>query len=162
MASATVGLAITSCQCSTGSWLVTMVDAAAVAIVDDLEEVAPLIGRQIGEAPVVEDEEFDAGDGLEQASMAAVAACQRQRIEQPRHAMIEHRAIVSAGLVRQRASDPTFADAGRADDDQVLMLIDPVAGGELGEQRLVEPARRLHIDVLDDGVLSKTGELQSS
>ena len=42
------------------------------------------------------------------------------------------------------------------------MLIDPVPGDELGEERLVEPARRLHIDILDDGVLSKTGELQSS
>jgi hypothetical protein len=76
--------------------------------------------------------------------------------------MIEHRAIVSARRVRQRASDPTFTDAGRTNDDQVLMLIDPVSGSELGEQRLVEPARRLHINVLDDGVLSKTGELQST
>jgi hypothetical protein len=42
------------------------------------------------------------------------------------------------------------------------MPIDPVPGSELGEQRLVEPARRLHIEVLDDGVLSKTGELQAT
>src|ERR1019366_6148260 len=58
--------------------------------------------------------------------------------------------------------DPTFTDASRTNDDQVLMLIDPVSGSELGEQRLFEPARRLHIDVLDDGVLSKAGELQST
>ena len=76
--------------------------------------------------------------------------------------MIENGAIVSARRVCQRASDPTFTDAGRSDDDQVLMPIDPVSGGQLGEQCLVEPARRLHINVLDDGVLSKSGELQST
>ena len=42
------------------------------------------------------------------------------------------------------------------------MPIDPVAGSELGEQRLVEPARRLHVEILDDGVLSKAGELQAT
>ena len=37
---------------------------------------------------------------------------------------------------------------------------DPVAGDELGEQCLVETARRLHVDVLDDGRLAQAGELQ--
>jgi hypothetical protein len=76
--------------------------------------------------------------------------------------MIEHRVIVSARGVRQGTSDPTFTDAGRTDNDQVLMPVDPVPGGEPGEQRLVEPAWRLHVDVLDDGVLAKTGELQAT
>ena len=71
--------------------------------------------------------------------MSAVAACQRERIEQPWHAMIEDRAIVAACLVAERAGDPTFADAGRTDDEQVLLPIDPVAGDELGEQRLSSP-----------------------
>ena len=110
MASAMVGLAIS---------LVPVLDrqlaghdrrAAAVPIVDDLQEVAPLIGRQRGEAPVVEDQQIDAREGLEQPCMPAVAACERQRIEQPWHAMIEHRAIVAAGLVAERAGEPTFAE----------------------------------------------------
>ena len=33
---------------------------------------------------------------------------------------------------------------------------------ELGEQRLVEAARRLHVDILDDGILPEAGELQSA
>ena len=94
--------------------------------------------------------------------MTAVAACERQGIEQPWHAMIEHGAIVAAGLVAERTGKPTFADAGRADDQQVLVPCDPVAGGELGEQCLVETARRLHVDVLDDGRLAQAGELQSA
>ena len=99
-------------------------------IINDLQEVAALIRRQIGETPVVEDQQLDARDGLEKPRMAAVTACQRERIEQPWHAMIAHRAIVSARRVRQRASDPTFTDAGRTNDDQVLMPVDPVPGKE--------------------------------
>ena len=54
----------------------------------------------------------------------------------------------------------TLADAGWANDDQILVLIDPIAGGEPNKQGLVEPARGLHVDVLDDGVLAEPGELQ--
>ena len=57
--------------------------AASMSIVDDLEEVAALIRCQVGEAPVIEDQQLDARDGLEQACKPAVTACQRQGIEQP-------------------------------------------------------------------------------
>src|SRR5258707_3366371 len=82
--------------------------------------------------------------------------------EQPGHSLIEDGAIVAAGLVTERTRQPTLADAGRTDDDQVLVSIDPVAGSELLEQRLVEPAWRLHVDVLDDRRLAQTSELEPS
>ena len=75
--------------------------------------------------------------------------------------MVEDGAVVAAGLVAERAGDPALADAGRAGDEQVLVPLDPVAGGELLEQRAVEAARRLQIDVLDDGVLAQAGEPQA-
>ena len=92
--------------------------------------------------------------------MTAVAARERERIEQPRQALIEDRAVIPARLVAERACNPTLADTGRADDQQVLVAIDPLAGDELLEQRLVEPARRLHVDILDDGVLPQACEAQ--
>ena len=45
--------------------------------------------------------------------------------------------------------------AGRAGDEQMAPLGDPVAGGEFQEQRPVEPARDLVIDVLDAGVVAQ-------
>jgi hypothetical protein len=116
--------------------------AAIVPIIDDLQEIARLIVCQRGKPPVIEDQKFNASDGLEQAGMAAVAARQRQGVAQPRHALIEDGAIVSAGLVTECAGKPTFADAGLADDDQILMSIDPISGGELLEQRFVDAGRR--------------------
>src|SRR4029077_14707240 len=93
--------------------------------------------------------------------MSAVAACQRQGIEQPRHALIEDGAIVSAGLMTERTGKPTLADASWTDDDQILMSIDPVTGDEFLEQRFVEPAWRLHVDILDDRRLTQASELEA-
>ena len=98
---------------------------------------------------------------LEQPRVAAVAAGERQGLEQPRQPVVEDGAIVAAGLVAERAGDPALADAGRADDQQVLLAVDPVAGDELGEQGSVEAARGAQIDVLDDGGLPQRGELQA-
>jgi hypothetical protein len=64
--------------------------------------------------------------------------------------------------VTERASNPAFTDAGGSDDKQVLMSVDPIAGNELLEQDLVEPAGRLHIDILNDGVLPQACEPQPS
>ena len=64
--------------------------------------------------------------------------------------------------IQKGTGQPTFAEPGFPDDDQVLMLVDPVAGDELGEQRLVEAARGFHVGVLDDGILPEPGELQST
>ena len=60
------------------------------------------------------------------------------------------------------ACKPTFPEPGFADDDQVLVLADPVAGDQLGEQRLVEATCRFHVDILDHGVLAESSELQSA
>ena len=48
--------------------------------------------------------------------MAAVAARQREILEQPGHALIENRAVVTAGLVAEGRGEPALADAGQAYD----------------------------------------------
>ena len=60
--------------------------------------------------------------------------------------MIGDRAVVPAGLVTKRAGDPGFADTGRTDDQQVLFAADPIACGQLLEQRAIETAGRTQID----------------
>ena len=51
----------------------------------------------------------------------ALATCRRERIEQSRQALIENRAVIPTGLVAERARNPTLADAGRADDESVVV-----------------------------------------
>ena len=74
--------------------------------------------------------------------------------------MIEDGAVVAAVLVAERASNPPFADAGWADDEQILVPCDPLAGNEVLEQRPVEAARGFVVDVLDDSGLAQAGGLE--
>src|SRR5580658_9745481 len=72
--------------------------------------------------------------------------------EQARDARIVHAVTVATGLLGQRARQPRLADSARTGDEQVAVLGKPAAGGQLLEQRLVEPARSAIVDVLDRGL----------
>src|ERR1700734_3438903 len=133
---------------------------AAVAIVDDFEQVAALLRGQRSQSPVVEDQKLDTGEALEEAYVPAIAACQCKCVEQAWHAIIEHRSIVTARLVSERAGEPALAGAGFPGDQEVVSPPDPVAGCELGEQRLVETAGRLGVEILDGGGLPEVGKLE--
>lgn len=87
--------------------------------------------------------------------MAAVTARESEVIQQPRNTLIEHRAIVTAGLVAERRGEPALADAGWAADQQVGMVVDPAALDKLGEQRAVESARSTVVNILDAGLLAQ-------
>jgi hypothetical protein len=134
--------------------------AAAVAIVDDFEQVAALLGGQRCQPPIVEDQKLDTGEALEEAYVPSIAACQRKCVEQARYAIVEYRSIVAACFVSERASEPTLAGTGFAGDQEILSPPDPVAGCELGKQRLVETARRLGIEILDSRVLPEVGKFE--
>src|SRR5271170_6839816 len=131
-----------------------------MAIVDDFEQVAALLRGQRSQPPVIEDQKLDTGEALEEAYIPAVSACQCKCVEQAWYAIIEHRSIVTARLVSERAGEPALAGAGFPCDQEVVSPPDPVAGRELGEQRLVETARRLGVEILDGGGLPEVGKLE--
>jgi len=134
--------------------------AAAAALLDDLQEIATLVGPERLEPPVVEDEQADLAEPLHQPWITAVAAGQREVGEQLGDALIEDGVIVAAGLVAERAGEPGFTDAGRAFDDQILRRGDPVAGDQPLEQRAIEATRCTIVDVLDGGALTQAGMAQ--
>ena len=82
---------------------------ATVAIIKDLQKVAPFGRIENRKAPVVEYQELDAAEGFEHAAIAAVAPSQGERLEQARDAMILDRTIVAAGLVAPRTRCATHA-----------------------------------------------------
>jgi len=93
--------------------------------------------------------------------MTAVAACERQVVEQARDALVEHRTIVAAGLVAERRGEPTLADTGRAADQEIDVIVDPASLDKLGEQRAVKTARGAVVDVLDARLLAQLGVAQA-
>lgn len=113
MASPRVGSPITSCQCSTGIWLVTMVEARpwrSSRISSRSRRSGRIENRQ---TPIIENEELNAPEGFEHAAIAAVAPSQGEGLEQARDAMILDRTIVAARLVAEGAGNPTLAEPGR-------------------------------------------------
>lgn len=127
---------------------------ALVAIFEDFEKVSLLGFGEDGQAPIVQNQELDAPERLEEPAIAAIAAGQRQRLEEARDTLIENAFSVTAGFVPERAGDPTFPDAGWTRDKEPFGSIDPAAGDKFLEQRAVDAARRAQVDILDDGVLA--------
>ena len=82
---------------------------ATVAIIKDLQKVAPFGRIENRKAPVIEDQELNAADGFEQSAISAVAASQGERLEQARNAVILDRTIVAASLVAEGAGNPALA-----------------------------------------------------
>jgi hypothetical protein len=128
---------------------------AAVSLLEDFEEVVTGAGVEGLEAEVVEDEEIGAAERLDEARMAAVATGERQVVAELRPAVIEDRAIVAAGSVADGAGEPALADAGRADEGEIVVGVDPFAGRELLEQRAIEPSGGAIVDVLDARLLAE-------
>jgi hypothetical protein len=82
MASASVGSPMMSCHPLTGTWLVICVAACSGAVLEDLEEIAPLGGRERGEAPIIDRQEIHLGQTREHAGVGAVAAGDMKLVEQ--------------------------------------------------------------------------------
>ncbi|SRR6266852_4972283 len=74
---------------------------ALMAVIDDLEEITTLLAGERDEPPIVEDEELDARERLEQASIASVAAGEREVGEQLGKALVEDGSIVATGFVAE-------------------------------------------------------------
>jgi hypothetical protein len=87
--------------------------AAAVAIVDDFEQVATLLGGQWCQAPIVEDQKLDTGEAFEEAYIPSISACQCECVEQAWYAMVEFRyadlvthSVTDGGVRRWRFTEP--------------------------------------------------------
>src|SRR6476620_10113144 len=134
---------------------------ATVAIIEDLQKVAPFGRVENRKAPVVEDQELNPADGFEQAAIAAVAASKGKRLEQTRDAVILDRTIVTAGLVAEGAGNPALAEPGWPGDEQVLVAVDPVAADEPGEDGAIDAAWRAQSDVFHACALPQRGEREA-
>ena len=80
--------------------------AGVVAVLDDLQQVALLLGQQWLRSPIVENEQIDAAELAYQLGVATVTASQCQRGKQPRDTLVEHRGIPPAGRAEARVCLP--------------------------------------------------------
>ena len=133
---------------------------AAVSLLENFEQIVTGAGVEGFEAEVVENEQIGAGDGFDEARMAAVASGERQVLAQLWPAMIEDGPIVATGFLADGAGQPALADAGRADQGQIVVGVDPVALRELLEQGAVETSSGAIVDIFDARLLTQFGGAQ--
>ena len=134
---------------------------ATMAIIKDLQKVAPFGRIEYRQAPIIKDEELNASEVFEQAAVATVAPSKGERLEEARDAIILNRTIITAGFVSEGAGNPTLAEPGCPCDEEVLIAIDPVAGDKFGEDSAVDAAWRAPIDVFHTCALAQRGELEA-
>src|SRR5271165_252917 len=134
--------------------------AATVALFEDFQEIVTGGRVERLQPPIVEDQEIGAAETAHEAGMTAIAARERQLLEQPRDALVENRPIVAAGLVAEGRRQPTLPDAGRADKRQIVVSVDPASLDELLEQGAIEAAGGPIVDILDAGLLAQPGDPQ--
>ena len=51
-------------------------------VIEDFQEIAPLLGRERRQAPVIQDQQLHARQHLEEPAVTAIAAREQQAIEQ--------------------------------------------------------------------------------
>jgi hypothetical protein len=134
--------------------------SAAVSLLEDFEQIVTGAGVERFEAEVVENEQIGSAEGFDEARMAAVASGERQVFAELRPAMIEDGSIVATGLLAHGAGEPALADAGRTDQGEIVVGVDPIALGELLEQGAIEPTGGAIVDVFDACPLAQFGGAQ--
>ena len=108
-------------------WLRTCRDDATFlcsvggAVLDDLEQVAAVLGAELRHPPVVDDQDGGLGDRGEQLGIAPVGARDGQLGEQAWEAPVRDGVSVAARAVSEGAGYPTLSHAGQASD--ILMRI---------------------------------------
>jgi hypothetical protein len=91
----------------------------------------------------------------------AVDASEGELIEKPGQSLIAHREPVPRRPVTEGASDKTFAGTGWAEDQDVVVLVQPAAAGQGVDQAAIETARRAVIDILEAHILPQPGKPQA-
>ena len=110
------------------------------------------LAREGGEPPVIQDEEPGLGEPLDEPGIGAVAAGKGELVEGTGEAEVAGRDPVSAGLVAESAGDVGLSRPGCTCDQDGLAVEDPLTGSEAEDDRSVETAAGLQVEVFDGGV----------
>ena len=135
--------------------------SAPVSLLEDFQQVMTGAGVEGFKAEVVENEQIGAAEGFDKARMTSIASGERQVLAELRPAMIENGSIVATGLLADGASEPALADAGWANQGQIVVSVDPFPVRELLEQDAVQTADGAIVDVLDARLLAQFGGAQA-
>ena len=130
---------------------------AAMTLDEDVVEVAGLLGGELAQPEVVEDEEVGGEPGA-QFALEGVVGARLAQGEQELGDLDEADVMAgAAGAVAEGLGEPALADADRAAEDDVLLGGEPVEGEELADARAVVAHGRVPHELLVADELLEAG-----
>src|SRR5690606_16451426 len=135
---------------------------SVVAVLEHFEAIATLGVGERGEPPVIEDQQVGLREPSQELGVGAVGTSERHLAEEPAHAEVARGVSAATCGLSERTCEIGLAHAGRPDDEDDLVVSDPVTAAETHEQRAIEAAWRAEVDVLDTRIVTQPGHLQQA
>ena len=153
---------ITECLVPVLHWRLAGDDgrAALGAVLDDLQQVGRLLAGQRLHREVVKDQDTDAGPAGEQPGHAPIYACDGELVDHAREAHVERGVAFADGGLGECASDVGLPKPSGADDQDVLVGVDPARLRQLKDQCTVQSPRGMEVDVLEAGLVAQPRRLE--
>jgi hypothetical protein len=124
---------------------------AAETIIHDFEQITSFCrGNGIAQ-PVIEDEQVAFHQGLEEGGVGAIQVGQGELRQEAGGAEIANGVIGAAGRQAEGATEVGFSCASWASDQQVEMVVNPMALGQFEDRAAVEAASGREIEVFEGG-----------
>ncbi len=135
--------------------------AEAVTIFEKFQKVPALIVGQGGQAPVIQDDQLGFRQGGQELGITPIPFGDLKVLEETGETEIANRVALSTGFVGQRTSHEGFTASGRAGNEDIVVLSDPVAGTQLGDQGFIQAAGMAEVDILQGRLLAQPGLMET-
>jgi hypothetical protein len=127
----------------------------AVAIFEKFEKVSALFVSQRGYSPVVQGDQIGFRQGSQELGITPIAFSDLEVLEEAGEAEITNRVALSTGFVGQRTGQEGFTTSRGSGDEYIVVLSDPVAGTQLGDQGFIQAAGMAEVDILQNRLLAQ-------
>jgi hypothetical protein len=106
---------------------------------------------QGSESEVIEGDQISLSQFFHEFEIAAISFGEGEFAKEFGELEITGGEPIATGFLGQGTGQPTFADAGRAEDQYIVVVTQPLTGNQLGQEGLIESPPMPIVNILDDG-----------
>ena len=102
------------------------------------------------------------GEPLDETSITAIGTSESDLIEELRATEVKGSEAIPAGFLSQGTGEEGFSHTRGTGDQNILMVSDPVTGGEIQEHRFFDAPGCFEVNIFDAGLEFKFGLFEKS
>jgi hypothetical protein len=133
----------------------------AVTIFEEFQEVPALFVGQGGYSPVIQSDQIGFRQGGQELGIASISFGDLKVLEETGETEIANRVAFTAGLMSQGTGQEGLPASRGAGDEDIVVLSDPVAGTQLGDQGFIQAAGMAEVDILQGRLLPQPGLMET-